>query len=215
MSDNPPQPAKATLFSEIKNEFKKNIISKSVILFFAALGLIAASVYSAIKLIPNQMGLVPSGAVMAFNLEKGCPPGWSDYKEGRGRVLIGAVQGRQQLGTIPGAFSRDTRGVELTEKPFGQPGGEMEHVLTEPEMPIHAHVLGAPSLNNGTPMGWLGVNKVQFSGGDGTSYVLALAGGPERAGCDGDRCRDTAQAGKGQPHNNLPPYVALHFCTKD
>lgn len=33
--------------------------------------------------------LVPSGAVMAFNKERECPPGWEIFEEGQGRFIRG------------------------------------------------------------------------------------------------------------------------------
>jgi hypothetical protein len=66
--------------------------------------------------------LVPSGAVMAFDLDA-CPPGWSTYAPAGGRTIIGVTAG----GTgVTARARRDTLGEET-------------HALAVNEMPGHTH----------------------------------------------------------------------------
>jgi len=83
---------------------------------------------------------------------------------------------------------RDDRG-EVRDFPPGDEGGEYRHPLTEPEMPKHAH-----------------------------SYVDHHSGsvradyGDDEPGERKTTGRETGPAGESEPHNNMPPYLALNFC---
>ena len=82
----------------------------------------------------NDGSLIPSGAVMAFDLT-GCPDGWSEYTSARDRTIIGSG-------------SSYTRGAT---------GGEATHTLTVAEMPSHRHSFGAnsgPWDGVSRPLGW-------------------------------------------------------------
>lgn len=59
---------------------------------------------------------IPSGAVMAFDLQE-CPAGWMLFDKGAGRFVLGTSE----------AFA------------FGSEGGEATHRLTVEEMPSHSH----------------------------------------------------------------------------
>lgn len=72
----------------------------------------------------------PSGAVVAFDREDGCPPGWSEYGDADGRFIVG--DGRHAV--------HDTYGNEVAELEFGEEGGERTHRLSVSEMPSHDHV---------------------------------------------------------------------------
>lgn len=65
--------------------------------------------------------VVPAGVVAAFDLER-CPDGWAEFREGRGRVLIG-------VGT----------GAGLTPRSARETGGVERVTLTLSELPSHAH----------------------------------------------------------------------------
>ncbi len=60
--------------------------------------------------------LIPSGAVMAFNLAS-CPSGWSTYASAKDRVIVGSGS----------SYS------------LGKKGGAKTHTLTIAEMPKHRH----------------------------------------------------------------------------
>lgn len=69
-------------------------------------------------------------------------------------------------------------------------GGEEQVTLTVAQMPSHNHSMGVTIRGDGT--------------GAGYPYTRP-AGGP------GDK---TYHAGGSEPHNNMPPYIALYFCKK-
>jgi len=78
-------------------------------------------------------GIIPSGAVMAFDLAA-CPAGWSELTDARGRVVVG-------MNSADGNF--DSR---------GEVGGEKSHTLTIAEMPSHSHT--ERTWSDATGYGW-------------------------------------------------------------
>jgi len=98
-----------------------------------------------------------------------------------GRMLIGAGTGTDARGDVR-AFS------------VGGSGGEYSHVLSSAEMPVHAHAMPQGS---DVPSGTTG--PVYASGDDGT-----------RATKPND-IPNTGDAGGGQAHNNLPPYLTVYM----
>ena len=77
----------------------------------------------------NTVNVVPSGAVMAFDLNS-CPSGWSALSAASGRFIVGT-----------GALGSDNYGL-------GAVGGEARHTLTIAEMPSHDHDIGIPGWTN-------------------------------------------------------------------
>jgi hypothetical protein len=67
---------------------------------------------------------LPKGSVLAFKRSE-CPIGWSDFKKGFGRVILGVGKGEG-----------------LTEKELMDIGGEEMHTLTIEELPSHRHPYG-------------------------------------------------------------------------
>ena len=83
----------------------------------------------------------------------------------------------------------------LTNHRFGEISGEEKHILTAEEMPSHTH---GPEHEY-----WFhaGVRKVKFDQAQaGFKHGLVKA--------------SIGEAGGSQPHNNMPPYIALNFCKK-
>ena len=129
----------------------------------------------------------PSGAVVAFDREDGCPAGWSEYRDADGRFIVGT--GRHSV--------HDAYGNVLDELEFGGEGGERTHRLKVKEMPKHHH-------------------RHWFSNGAGDDRAPDADFRPhESGGRDYAQRRDTTATGDNKPHNNMPPYIALRFCRLD
>ena len=129
----------------------------------------------------------PSGAVVAFDREDGCPSGWSEYRDADGRFIVGT--GRHSV--------HDAYGNVLDELEFGAEGGERTHRLKVKEMPEHHH-------------------RHWFSNGAGSDDAPDADFRPhESGGRDYAQRRDTTATGDNKPHNNMPPYIALRFCRLD
>lgn len=132
------------------------------------------------------------GIVAAFDRSQqdACPRGWSIFKEGGGRVIVGA-------GTNT---NTDQNGSDLTDHaalrddPVKSVGGEEQHTLTEKEIPEHSHSTVQMIADNGID----GVDSTTTASGDHHNEP-----------------RDTGKAGGGEAHNNMPPYVALFYCKMD
>lgn len=75
--------------------------------------------------------------------------------------------------------------------PAGSTGGEAAHALTKAEGPIHNHSFGADVLIKQS-------NSLLGSGDQATLYALNTR-------------NTTANSGEGQPHNNMPPYLAVYM----
>ncbi|MCO6457615.1 MAG: phage tail protein [Pirellulaceae bacterium] len=90
-------------------------------------------------------------------------------------------------------------GPGLTPRPLGQTGGEERVTLNESQIPSHAHsLLGTSDADNTSPQ----------------ARLLAEAG--EDIYTDGNANtplspQAVANAGGGQSHNNMQPYVGVHF----
>lgn len=188
-------------FDEFKQEFRKKIyaaIAAGVIVVITA---IAAATWALVKNLPGKIGLIPSGTVAAFDLVT-CPTGWSPYNRSWGRFIIGAVS-TEQLGEIPGAFRQDGAGSNLVERPFGTAGGVQSHTLTIDEMPAHDHG-GTTGDANAGPF-------IEYPAQRGAAGRLH---GDVPFSTSGHSHSIPRQGGN-QPHENMPPYVALHYCKKD
>jgi len=144
-------------------------------------------------------GLVNSltGAVVAFDIEDGCPEGWDSYSEVWGRVIVGAAT-EDELGEIPGDFRSDSSGEDLIAREFRQPGGSQQTKLNIENIPSHSHGIewrGTNSAIQGEAGGRWGVSTQNMS-----AETFPTGGDPE--------------TGETVPFGNMPPYVALHYCKK-
>jgi hypothetical protein len=105
--------------------------------------------------------LVPSGAVLAFDLD-GCPPGWTELQAAKGRTVVGSNPG--------GANS-------LSARTRGQTIGEETHVMDVAELASHTHQLALfGQANTGFANNTFGLVSVggqqvasNFGGGDTVS----------------------------------------------
>ncbi len=154
-------------------------------------GLLAISFRSLVEYwFPERVSF--EGAVVAFDRtlkDRVCPQGWTLFEPAGGRTIVGA--GSHQ--------NTDANGRPLTNYPAYQDGpsvavgGEEAVTLTLNQVPEHTHSYDRAS-GSGTK-----VNG--FAAGAGENEYVAEA--------------QTSIAGKGQAHNNMPPYLALFFCRKN
>jgi len=144
---------------------------------------------------------IPSGLVASFDLPDGCPRGWSTFKEGTARFIIGAGtefdpkyrkwRQRRQGGGV--------ELVDLVSRPLRSDDGEEAHILSEEEMPRHGHAYTDNYFHIDRP-----APPNSFGG-----HLHPMGG---RQGSMGPT---TAEKGGNGQHNNMPPYIALYFCKKD
>ena len=145
------------------------------------------------------------GAVVAF--VDGCPEqGWVPFEDGAGKFLLGAGSGTLVYGEAsPHRPDGAPEFVRLTAVNAGDQGGAETHALTEPEMPRHQHL---PGGNIDRLLGYDNDGRSRTYQKEAhesvhvtTSTATAFAGGlPDETT---------------KPHNNMPPYIALHFCKKE
>jgi microcystin-dependent protein len=150
---------------------------------------------------PGPAGEIPSGAVLAFDLDR-CPAGWAPFSPAAGRTVIGVNDGANGL-------SARARGATL---------GEESHVLTADEVAPHTHAgstgpgkatkyrtVGVPGTNSREDhvAGWAGTSA--FMDREDASWALAAHGH--------DFVTDSGAVG-GKAHNNMQPSLALLYCRK-
>lgn len=86
------------------------------------------------------------------------------------------------------AYGRMLIGADSIAYPAGSTGGEAEHTLTENEMPSHYHLIAMNQAGESEYWGPMGA-------------VMQ----------DGYVANTTKPAGGDQPHNNMPPYIAVYM----
>lgn len=135
----------------------------------------------------------PKGAVLAFNLEN-CPKGWSDFKDGRGRVLIGAN---------PSVPSTDGKTGEngLQVRRIGDPDGGSENVvIAASNLPPHRHdTINVETMQ--VQAHFQGYPALTVPGRDSNAAYK------EQIASNGDFAAE--------PLNNMPPFVVLTYCQRD
>lgn len=132
-------------------------------------------------------GDLPTGTVISVDGDA-CPSGWDEFKEARGRFIVGVNP------SVPSAppGSKAENGLSVRER--GTPGGAEQHELTLEEMPKHTHMT----------QGYAGTDGDRTSRGDSLFQANNHESGP--AGGDAD--------GKTVPFEITPPYIALLQCRK-
>jgi microcystin-dependent protein len=85
---------------------------------------------------------------------------------------------------------------------LGHAAGEYSHTLTQAELPAHAHPIAAASATQGGHQS----PDNRFLGGAGNVYH------PAQTPLTPLRGETVANAGGGQPHENMQPYLTLSFC---
>lgn len=137
-------------------------------------------------------GGVPQGAVIA-SLEKcsSLSGEWSTFTEGTGRFIVGAGdETHRAYGTWDLALPQGgVQPIPVSTYVVLAKGGEERHQLSIPEIPNHSHGYDNEAGIDG--------NR---SGQQDATY--------RRIGSQ------TTAVGGDQPHNNIPPFIALYFCKK-
>ena len=130
----------------------------------------------------GDAAFVPVGAVVAFREVDGCPTDMGWRNFGEGA-------GRFIVGT--GSHAQfDSYGMRVESLKLGAKGGHRTHQLSKEEMPAHSH-------------------EYEFSSGQASPEHVDTT--PDAFGAK-DRTIQTGKSGNNVPHNNMPPYVALHYC---
>jgi microcystin-dependent protein len=98
------------------------------------------------------------------------------------------------LPNLQGAFALGRN----SQFPIGAKGGETTHTLSVNEMATHSHAVAASTgaANAETPA---------------ANYPTTLPGA-FLSSANTTLSPGSTAAGSGQPHNNMPPYLAINFC---
>ena len=139
------------------------------------------------------------GFVVAFAGEQ-CPNGWEPYQEAAGKFILGAGEGVLRFRGPHRPDGADTQ-VNLTAVELGDQGGAEEVLLEPAHVAAHRHLLTGNSyliVGGGTP--------ILQSETETPSYRVEAHPG-ERI--------STANSNNASAHDNMPPYIALYFCTPE
>lgn len=148
--------------------------------------------------------VMPRGAVMAFDLSKGCPKGWSEFIQAQSRIIIGAQ------------FPDTSLDSELTPHTYDERGGNETIILIDDQLPTHAHKFF--DTYHAEHVGQASHIRTKIK-------VIDIPGQPGKGGV-GAKGRDddnqgwqikneTESAGNSNPVTIMPPYIALFYCTRD
>jgi hypothetical protein len=151
---------------------------------------------------PGTDARVSSGLIMASLRQCADLPGnWSDFHEARGRFIVGA--GDHDKNPWPDGLTVRPPFTAGTVNPDNRTIGGAETVtLTEAQMPSQSH--NSRNFHVG----------VGVSGADNRDNLrIEIGANPPADAYTGPIT--TMDAGSSQPHNNMPPYIALYFCKKD
>jgi len=96
------------------------------------------------------------------------------------------------------------QGPGLAPRAIGERGGESSVTLIQSEMPLHSHPIACDSgtAANAAPTSGMWATT-------GRGRPMPYSSNAPNTPMSGQAL---AVAGGGQPHNNMPPYLALNFC---
>ncbi|MEP3629226.1 MAG: hypothetical protein ABJN04_04400 [Hyphomicrobiales bacterium] len=154
----------------------------------------------------SNSSIIPNDAVVAFTTE--CKAPWAPYKEAYARVIVGAIPNASDDNIVLGHPIKDKWKYYQGER-----HGEERVALQKTEMPRHNHIVrwghdhhvslnrnpdDLDSERNEYFLDW--TKDGQNGGGNEDGLIATWKGGLE----------DLSTA----KHQNMPPYIALHFCKK-
>ena len=130
---------------------------------------------------------VPVGTIVLF-YGTNLPPSWA--------LCDGSIANGIQTPDLRGRF---VVGAGNSYAP-GDTGGEEEVKLTVDQLPEHSHAYAASQgvVHEGSDDSWVEVTTPDWAPEASTSGTFGPNG-------------ETPDGGFGQPHNNLPPYIALDY----
>ena len=85
------------------------------------------------------------------------------------------------------------KGSDLTDRRYREEGGTEAHVLTVAQLPSHDHEV---------------IQMIRDDEVDGVDSTTTESGDHH------NQSRRSSQTGSGEAHNNMPPFIALHYCKK-
>ena len=140
---------------------------------------------------------VPSNAVIAVDDPEGCPAGWQDI--GRddslrfaGRMLVVAGP------TVDDSDRPESEDAGTQKRDYDDEGGREHVALDEDQLAPHDHLL---------PIGGYG----EFKGDPDGGQVVAIN---HVKGEEQKYTKYSRPTGGSEPHENMPPFIVLHFCKK-
>jgi hypothetical protein len=149
---------------------------------------------------------LPENAVIIVDSPNKCPRGWVIFDKSAARVIVGAGNFSDGMDE---KFAFDENGQKLKPYAYHQHGGESFVTLKMPQMPSHSHPVTSSPPHTNIHDGF---------GGSPNNYGLRPNYDPNvlpQTGWSQTQHHNfMGTLGNNQPHNNMPPYVALYFCKK-
>lgn len=111
-------------------------------------------------------------------------------------------------GAAPVSFGQ---GPGLTLRSQGEVGGSDKVTLTTAQLPAHTHNVAVASTNDGTTASATPTASTVF----GVEQARSVSSGYVSVGSQAAVAMNAsavAQAGNGQGHDNMPPYLVFSFC---
>ncbi len=181
------------------------------------------SVYATGNYYLNNNILIPAGTVIqsaAINV----PDGWlncdgSPLSTSTYSNLFGAIEytygGSDASFNLPDLRGRACvgagQGAGLTNRALGGTGGSETHTLTSGQMPSHNHEI----TDTGHTHTWNnGLDPDDSGGGGSNAEYTRVAGSVFDAIANATTGISINNAGGGEPHNNMQPFLALRFLIK-
>ena len=191
------------------------VILVAVFTVFSGIAIYAWATKDTIVLAGYEFGSprIGSGAVVAYDLPQ-CPNGWVPFEAATARFIVGAGSDFDE------ALSTDENGNSLSVKRYNEAGGTQSHSLTLAELPSHNHSISTGYRLDGEWHDGLEGFPRKRNGGvsdPATGIDPDFMDANEnivRDGGHGAQEQVISFEGGGQPHNNMPPYIALYFCKK-